>query len=320
MQIGNLIFTEENYRSVHERLIKEFTPAGACGIEANMLPESLLRSDNLQNSTENKLKVTDSEYVRMVDAGTYSMEQFSRDGGGFGLCQWTYWSRKQELWQLAKSRGVSIADTDMQIDFMLIEVKRKKALYSLLTTSNDCSECAIRFMLDYEKPGNQTEDNQQKRAGYAREFYQLYLNEIPKESEKMNIDHNTVYAYSKKNDGTKYIAKNFQVKEFACEDGSDTIFISPSLVELLQKIRDHFGKAVNLNSGFRTQAHNNKIPNAGKYSQHLYGKAADIRITGVKPKDIAAYVETLIPNTGGIGIYKDFVHVDVRKDKSRWNG
>lgn len=128
-----------------------------------------------------------------------------------------------------------------------------------------------------------------------------------------------IKAYSKAKNGNTKLSANFKVREFACNDGSDPIFISSELVEVLQKIRDHFGKPVNINSGFRTASYNKKVGGA-TYSQHLYGTAADIRISGVSPKNIAAYAETLLPNKGGIGIYKDFVHVDVRDVKSRWNG
>lgn len=151
--------------------------------------------------------------------------------------------------------------------------------------------------------------------------------ELPKqekETEEKAVEVNTagkisVNYYSKAKEGNVKLSANFKAKEFACNDGSDPIFISPSLVEVLQKIRSHFGKAVNINSGYRTPTYNKKVGGA-TYSQHLYGTAADIRINGVKPKDIAAYAETLLPNTGGIGIYNNFVHVDVRKTKSRWNG
>lgn len=128
-----------------------------------------------------------------------------------------------------------------------------------------------------------------------------------------------VKVYSKAKEGNIKLSKNFTVKEFACSDGTDTVFISLALVNLLQKIRDRFGKAVHINSAYRTEAHNKKIGGA-QYSQHKYGLAADIHIDGVTPKEIAAYVETLIPNRGGIGIYKSFCHVDVRAVKSRWNG
>ena len=128
-----------------------------------------------------------------------------------------------------------------------------------------------------------------------------------------------VKVYSKAKEGNVKLSKNFTVKEFACSDGTDTVFISLALVNLLQKIRDHFGKAVIINSAYRTEAHNKSIGGA-TYSQHKYGLAADIHINGVTPKEIAAYVETLMPSSGGIGIYKGFVHVDVRRVKSRWNG
>lgn len=130
----------------------------------------------------------------------------------------------------------------------------------------------------------------------------------------------TVYAYSKTKDGNTYLSKNFQVKEFACSDKSDTIFIAPKLITVLQKIRDHFGKPVKITSGYRTESYNNTVDGSSKYSQHLYGTAADIKVTGVKPKDVAAYIETLMSKSGGIGLYGTFVHVDVRPTKSRWNG
>lgn len=130
-----------------------------------------------------------------------------------------------------------------------------------------------------------------------------------------------IKAYSKAKEGNVKLSANFKVREFACNDGSDPIFISSELVEVLQKIRDHFGKPVNINSGFRTASYNKRKDVGGAtYSQHLYGTAADIRISGVSPKNIAAYAETLLPNKGGIGTYRDFVHIDVRDVKSRWNG
>lgn len=129
-----------------------------------------------------------------------------------------------------------------------------------------------------------------------------------------------INAYSLAKDSGKKLSANFTVKEFRCKDGSDPIFIDSELVELLQKIRNHFGKAVNINSAFRTASHNAKQKKASKYSQHLYGKAADIWIAGVSVDTLAAYVETLLPNRGGIGRYysDNFVHVDVRATKSRW--
>lgn len=134
-----------------------------------------------------------------------------------------------------------------------------------------------------------------------------------------NMNGESIKVYSKAKDGSKKLSTNFKVREFACKDGSDAVFISPELVTILQKVRTHFGKAVKINSAYRTPQRN-KSEGGETYSQHLYGMAADIVVEGVAAKTVAAYVEKLMPNSGGIGTYASFVHVDVRADKSRWNG
>ena len=129
----------------------------------------------------------------------------------------------------------------------------------------------------------------------------------------------TIKVYSKSKDGSKKLSANFKVKEFACTDGSDPIFIDSELVTVLQKIRTYFGKSVTITSAYRTPT-KNKAVGGTTYSQHLYGKAADIKVSGVSPKKVASYVEKLMPKSGGIGVYSSFVHVDVRSAKARWNG
>ena len=96
--------------------------------------------------------------------------------------------------------------------------------------------------------------------------------------------------------------------------------------QLLQNIRDHFGAPVVITSGYRTAAHNKSVGGAA-YSQHLYGRAADIRVQGIPVEQLAAYAETCLPGTGGIGRYPPragravgWVHVDTRPAKSRWTG
>jgi len=127
-----------------------------------------------------------------------------------------------------------------------------------------------------------------------------------------------VQTYSLRTQGSTYLSKNFRVREFACNDGSDKVLISTALVELLQKIRDHFGKAVVLSSGYRTVAYNTKVGGSPK-SQHIQGTAADIVVAGVDPLTVAEYAEFLMPESGGIGVYQTFTHVDVRAKRARWD-
>ena len=130
---------------------------------------------------------------------------------------------------------------------------------------------------------------------------------------------NNVNVYSLKSEGKVSLSKNFKVKEFKCKDGSDLVLISDGLVKLLQEVREHYNKPVTINSAYRTLSYNAKIGGVPD-SQHCRGVAADIVVRGVAPKDVYAYVETLMPNSGGIGLYNTFVHVDVRSTKSRWKG
>ena len=134
----------------------------------------------------------------------------------------------------------------------------------------------------------------------------------------------SIKQYSLKADGSRRLAPSFTVREFRCRDGSDVVMIDESLVVLLQCIREHFGKPITITSGYRTAAHNKSVGGA-KSSQHLLGRAADIRVAGVSVEDVAAYAESLLPGWGGVGRYpvkagraKGWVHVDTRPNKSRW--
>ena len=136
------------------------------------------------------------------------------------------------------------------------------------------------------------------------------------EGEKPMVEIN---AYSKAKDGGKKLSGNFKVSEFACKDGSDTVLVAPRLVMVLQTIRDHFGTAVTINSGYRTPQYNTKVGGVA-HSQHCYGTAADITVRGQKPAAVAAYARKIMPDWGGVGIYNTFTHIDVREAKADWTG
>ena len=124
---------------------------------------------------------------------------------------------------------------------------------------------------------------------------------------------------SKQIDGEREIIEHFKTKEFACADGTDRILVSPDLAVVLHDIRNHFNAPVIITSGFRSEQHNNKVGGAKK-STHMDGRAADIVVKGVSPGKVAQYAELLMPEYGGIGEYRTFVHIDVRQEKRRWKG
>ena len=132
----------------------------------------------------------------------------------------------------------------------------------------------------------------------------------------------SVRVYSLKEDGGKKASRNFKVKEFRCKDGSDPVFIGEELLNVLQEVRDHYGKAVNIedHSAYRTPAYNKKVEGSSSNSRHMYGVAADFHVAGVAHKEVYNYLDKKYPNKYGIGLYSWGVHFDTRKTKSRWNG
>ena len=121
------------------------------------------------------------------------------------------------------------------------------------------------------------------------------------------------------------ITTNFSLEEFKCKDGSDIPNdVLKNIIELaknLQVLRDAIGKSITINSGYRSPKYNAKIGGV-KNSQHVKGKASDLRVSGMTPKELALIIEGLIEQgkmkQGGIGVYPNFVHYDIRNTKARW--
>ena len=112
------------------------------------------------------------------------------------------------------------------------------------------------------------------------------------------------------------LGKWFKVEEFACKDGSPIIFIDEYLWTTLSILRTKIGKPVIITSGYRTPEWNKKC-NGAKYSYHMRGMAADIRVNGMSAKQIANELNAIVPNECGIIVYKSWVHFDVRTSKYR---
>lgn len=167
-------------KTTEEQIWNYLTAAGisACGVAGlmgNLYAESGLRPNNLQNSYEGKLGMADAEYTELVDKGAYT--NFVRDSAGYGLAQWTYWSRKQGLLDYAKSKGKSIGDLEMQLEFLLKELT-SYGLLSTLKTATSVREASNLILLKFEKPASMnTEATQNKRAEYAQGYYNKYAKE-----------------------------------------------------------------------------------------------------------------------------------------------
>ena len=115
--------------------------------------------------------------------------------------------------------------------------------------------------------------------------------------------------------GTRFTVNDFKQKDNAC----DMVLIDCNLAVLLQCIENHFGKQININSGYRSPAYNAKVGGA-EHSYHIEGQAADISISDISLSEIARYADYKLGQKGGVGVYTDlnFVHVDTRGYPSYW--
>lgn len=142
------------------------------GIMGNLEKESGLDPCNLQNSYNKKLNISDADYTAVVDAGAYP--DFVTDKAGYGLVQWTYWSRKKALLDYAKAAGTSIGDLNMQLAFMWQELQGYKAVMTVLNSSASVREASDIVLHKYEQPGDQSVAVEEKRAASGQTFFDRF--------------------------------------------------------------------------------------------------------------------------------------------------
>ena len=295
-----------------------FNDFGAAGLMGNLLAESGLRPNNMEDQYQSKLGYNDDSYTRAVDNGTYT--NFVTDAVGYGLAQWTYWTRKQNLLNFARQNNKSIGDLDMQLCFLVKELKElyTNSVYNVLRKATSVLEASNAVLLNFERPANMGTSVQTTRARYGQTYYDRYASDAS--SNKSEVKGMIEF---KKGDSAQ-ISKNFQYKEFDCHGRGccSTTIIDEKLVEYVQRIRDHFGKPVTITSPYRCEVHNRRVGGATK-SYHMQGKAADIVVQGVSSREVAKYAESI--GILGIGLYETsadgyFTHIDTRTTKSFWYG
>ena len=147
---------------------------GIAGLMGNLYAESGLKPTNLQNTFEKKLGYTDAEYTAAVDQKLYT--NFVNDSAGYGLAQWTYYSRKQNMLTFHTKKGKSIGDLTTQLEFLVYELSNnyKTNVWEVLKTAKTVLEASNAVLLKFERPADQSTAVQNKRAGYGQTYYDKY--------------------------------------------------------------------------------------------------------------------------------------------------
>lgn len=180
------INTDAEIRAYHRLRAAGMTPAGACGLIGNLEAESDGFWPNrveylcLRRMKEKGKVYTDDTYTDAIDSGKISCEEFLHPipgkQYGYGLAQWTSPGRKAGLWNLAKQKGVSIADEDMQMEYLLRELEENyEAVLKVLKTATSIRTASDNVLMDFESPSGITEATKQGRAARGQRFYDNYV-------------------------------------------------------------------------------------------------------------------------------------------------
>lgn len=166
---------------------KGLNDCGTAGLMGNLYAESALKPENLQNIYETKLGYTDSGYTAAVDNGSYKC--FVNDSAGYGLAQWTYWSRKQGLLNFACAAGKSIGDLETQLGFLYKELSEGyKSVLEVLKAATTVLQASNVVLTQFERPANQGSSVQEARAKYGQAYYDKYAEKSNAEGgTKMNL-------------------------------------------------------------------------------------------------------------------------------------
>ena len=170
----------KNAQSIYNQLLASgVTKAGALGLMGNWMAESGLEANRLQGDF-NEGRTLSRAYTADVMSGRISRSQFARDSKGYGLAQWTYYTRKEDLYDFWKGSGKALDDVSLQVTFALQELSTQgeySGLWSVLKTTDDIWTATDKVCRLYERPYY---NNVDARYRYAKELEAELVN-LPKE-------------------------------------------------------------------------------------------------------------------------------------------
>lgn len=176
--------TEQNEKAIWDYLMGKLNNAyGTAGMMGNLFAESSLRPENLQNTFEKRLGMSDTQYADAVNNGSYT--NFVHDSAGWGLAQWTFWSRKDGLQKLMKQRNKPIYDLNTQLDWLWQELNTSyKGTLNIIKNATTVQQASDEVLVNFEHPGAVDDPNKvgkvkAQRLEYSMIFYNRYSGSTP---------------------------------------------------------------------------------------------------------------------------------------------
>lgn len=154
---------------------KLHNPYGVAALMGNLYVESKLKPTYLQSSYAKNLGMSGEEYTKAVDDRSY--KDFIIDKAGYGLAQWTFWSRKEALYEYAKSQNASIGDLKVQLNYLWTELQGYKTVMDILCIAKSVREASDIVAKRYENCEHQDEKYLVNRAKYGQIYYDIYAGE-----------------------------------------------------------------------------------------------------------------------------------------------
>lgn len=147
---------------------------GTAALMGNLYRESGLNPVNAANWFNSSSGMSDIEYTEAVDSGRYG--NFVNDGVAYGIAQWTYWSRKQALYNFAQERDSSVGNLETQLEYLKAELLDgyEWLINDYVLCATDVEEPSEMILRYYERPGNYSDDAIEFRASAGRDFYDMF--------------------------------------------------------------------------------------------------------------------------------------------------
>ena len=198
---------------------------GVAGLMGNLYAESALNPKNLQNNGNRALGMTDDEFTAAMDSGAY--DNFVRDGYGYGLAQWTYHSRKAALLAYVQERAVSVGDLAAQLGFLCKELTEYSSVLSALKSAASVRTASDVVLTKFEKPADQSESVQKKRAAYGQKYFDKYAGGTATTDDSFKVMVSIANLNIRRGPGTNYGRTGsftgkgtFEITEVATGEGS----------------------------------------------------------------------------------------------------